>query len=369
MPVQNDLKNTSFLVNKSNLHQYEISQQNMPDKDSLNENEVLLKIDHFAFTSNNISYAILGEQIAYWKFFPTKEGWGIIPVWGFADVEFSKHPDIKAGDRFYGYYPMASHLLVKAGAIKGNGFMDTTTHRLELPPIYNFYFHTQKDLLYQPENESLQCLFRPLFTTSFLLDDFLAENGFFESRTIILLSASSKTALALAFLLHLRKKALSLDYQVLGLTSARNVDFVKETGFYDMVLDYDQISQIPDQKACIVDFAGNKGLQYNIQEHLQDKLTYNCLVGLEHWDQLKTEKPLANKGTVFFAPTYGQKRNQEWGQEGFQKKLGESWNQFIDKTGDWLQVRNEKGEKALAEVYLNMLDGKISPKDGFMLSF
>ena len=76
------------------------------DEATLQEGEVLLKVDKFAFTANNISYAVIGERVGYWHFFPTQqEGWGTIPVWGYADVQHSKHPDIARGERIWGFYP------------------------------------------------------------------------------------------------------------------------------------------------------------------------------------------------------------------------------------------------------------------------
>jgi len=36
----------------------------------LGPEEVLLKIDRFAFTANNVTYGVAGDQIGYWQFFP-----------------------------------------------------------------------------------------------------------------------------------------------------------------------------------------------------------------------------------------------------------------------------------------------------------
>ena len=37
-----------------------------------------------------------------------EQGWGIVPVWGFATVVQSLHPGVAVGERLYGYLPMAS---------------------------------------------------------------------------------------------------------------------------------------------------------------------------------------------------------------------------------------------------------------------
>ncbi len=53
----------------------------------LEPGQALLKVDKFAFTANNVTYAAFGAAMDYWKFFPSADAaWGRIPVWGFGDV-------------------------------------------------------------------------------------------------------------------------------------------------------------------------------------------------------------------------------------------------------------------------------------------
>ncbi|MBT7392469.1 DUF2855 family protein, partial [archaeon] len=35
--------------------------------------EVLLRIEKFSFTANNVTYGVAGDTIGYWKFFPAIE--------------------------------------------------------------------------------------------------------------------------------------------------------------------------------------------------------------------------------------------------------------------------------------------------------
>ena len=78
----------------------------------LAQGQVQVRIDSFALTSNNITYAAFGDAMNYWQFFPTGEdGWGMVPVWGFGEVVRSTHPDMPLGERLYGYYPMASSIV------------------------------------------------------------------------------------------------------------------------------------------------------------------------------------------------------------------------------------------------------------------
>ena len=102
--------------------------------------------------------------------------------------------------------------------------------------MYNRYVLCATDPWHRPDDEPVLALYRPLFTTSFMLDDFIAENQAFGADRVVLSSASSKTAHALAFLLAARG-----GLKVVGLTSRRNADFVGGLGCYRSVVSYDDI--------------------------------------------------------------------------------------------------------------------------------
>lgn len=361
------IKAKDFIVDLNNLQAGKIIDKELSDE--LQSDQVLMKIDKFSFTSNNITYAIIGHQIGYWKFFPTEEGHGIIPAWGFAEVIASNHAEIQTGQRFYGYFPMSSHLLVTAGKVQPYGFVDVTAHRQALPPIYNYYINTSEDPMYQPEIEELQSVFRPLFTTSFLIDDLLNEQSFFGALNVVVTSASSKTAQALAFLLATRKREQNLALNIIGLTSKGNMDFVKGLGWYDQTLSYSQISDLDDnQPHVVVDFAGNHSNQYQLQVHLNEQLKYNCLVGLVDWQNQKGEEDLPQKGSFFFAPTYAQQRQKDWGAAGFQQRVGVAWQKFIGSVQKTLEIESPVGAVGLSQLYIDMLQGNIDPKKGNMVS-
>ena len=88
---------TAFEVRKDDLNKTRFVATPAP---ALGDGDILVEVDRFAFTANNVTYGVVGERIGYWKFFPVAEdGWGIIPVWGFADVVQSKCADVPVGDR------------------------------------------------------------------------------------------------------------------------------------------------------------------------------------------------------------------------------------------------------------------------------
>ena len=108
--------------------------------------EVVLRLDRFALTTNNITYAAFGDAMQYWSFFPTgQEGWGHMPVWGFADVVSSTVEGIDVGERFYGYFPIATHLRMQPERVTPRGFYDGAAHRQSLVSAYNQYTRVTQD--------------------------------------------------------------------------------------------------------------------------------------------------------------------------------------------------------------------------------
>src|SRR5687767_11047378 len=191
--------------------------------------EVLLKVDRVGMTANNVTYALAGDALNYWSFFPADDGWGRVPLWGFADVVESNAAGVEVGARIYGYLPTSSHLVVRPDRVSAGGFTDVSEHRAELPRVYNRYAFNAGDPSYAVENEDLQILYRPLFFTSYMLDDFLGDNGFFGAEQVVVSSASSKTAYGMAFCTGLRDGRP----QLVGLTSSGNVAFTESLGCYD----------------------------------------------------------------------------------------------------------------------------------------
>lgn len=350
-----------FEVRKDHLDKTRMEQRDFP---SVGDGEVLLAVDRFAFTANNITYAVFGEAMHYWDFFPSgEEGWGIVPVWGFADVVASRCEGIERGERFYGYYPMASHLKVRPARVGRSGFTDASAHRRELPEVYNRYTRTSADPAYREALEAQQMLYRPLFMTSFLLDDFLAEEDFFGAQEVVLTSASSKTAFGLAFLLHEQRKP---GIEIRGLTSASNVEFVTALGCYDTVHTYEAVGALPaEHSALLVDFAGNTQLRRTIHEHYGQSLVYSCSVGASHWDQAAGGGDLPGpKPTLFFAPSWVEKRMADWGPGGIEQRVGAAWQAFLEASQDWLEIREDSGDAAVERVYQRTLAGDMPPRVG-----
>jgi len=325
--------------------------------------EVVFKIDSFALTANNITYAVAGDQMSYWQFFPAEEGWGKIPVWGFGKVVESRAEGITEDSRYYGYYPMASHLTVQAGKVNSRGFSDVAAHRAPLPPIYNAYHLWAKPDENAAQLEARHMLFQPLFTTAFLISDFFDTNQHFGAQSILLTSASSKTSIGLAYLLHQQGSV-----KVLGLTSTQNRAFVEGLGFYDAVYNYDEVGKIPQAAINTVDMAGNGAVLAELHAHFDENLKYSCLVGMTHWESRPGAADLKGvKPELFFAPSHARQRSKDWGPEVLSTRIETAMKGFSSKVGDWMNVEFVTGSEAMAACYKNMLNGQVSPAIGYVL--
>ena len=368
-----------FLVARSDLRRTRLAPDaDAPASRALAEGEVRLAIKHFALTSNNITYAAFGDAMKYWEFFPTGDAqWGCIPVWGFAVVAQSRAAGIEAGRRVYGYLPMGSHLVVQPTRMGKRSFVDASVHRQGLPAAYNQLVFCDADADYRADREAQQAILKPLFVTSFLIDDFLADQQFFGAQQVLLSSASSKTAYGTAYCLSLRRGKAG-GTRVIGLTSPNNRAFVDSLGCYDEVRTYDELPQMAADKSSVyVDFAGQAALRRSIHEHFADRLGYSCSVGGTHWDGLGSGAGLPGpRPTLFFAPAQLQKRGapppQGWGVEGLQQRIGEAWSAFLEPVcaplDPWLRVAHGSGGDAVEAAYRALLSGKADPREGQMLS-
>lgn len=321
--------------------------------------------DLFSLTANNVTYGAMGDFLKYWAFYPAQdEGWGRVPVWGFATAVESRSPAIAAGERVYGYLPMSDTFVLHPGERKPGGFSDQSPHRKGLAPVYNGYVPNAGDPLYAKDTEALQVLFRPLFTTSFLIDDFIADASYFGARQVIFSSASSKTAYASAQLMKARG-----DVKVVGLTSPSNVAYTKSLGFYHEVQPYDAIASMDGSVASVfVDIAGNSGVRASVHGVFGDNLTYSCAVGATHWDAPRVAETLPGPAPqMFFAPDVVKKRLADWGPAGFGQRLGAAWSAFLPTAAQTTRVVEHRGLEAAGRVFADLAGGKADPKDGHVI--
>lgn len=340
------------LVARDDLSKVEL--RHAADKAPLTEGEVRLEVERFALTANNITYGAMGDAFGYWKFFPAEGGWGRIPVWGFARVVESQAPDAPVGLRLFGYLPMSSHMTARLKKGRG-GYVDTSAHRAELPPTYNAYSEAPED-----ELDDHRALLRPLFMTSWLLDDFLAEDA--GLKALVLSSASSKTAMGLAWFARRR------GVEVVGLTSPANAKVLEGLGLYDRIVPYAQAAELKTATpAAYVDFAGDPKVTLDVHTALGEELARSVIVGGTHWQADRTPRQLPGPTpALFFAPDQIRKRAAEWGPEALDERFMKALREFAD-AASWLKLKRQSGPDALLAAYAEVLEGRARPDEGIII--
>ena len=157
-------------------------------------------------------------ELKYWQLFPAPEDFGNIPVWGFGDVIASRHPGC--------FRRRAPVRLFSHGDASGDRSRPTSASAAcATPPrIGKAWRRSTIPMRGSAATPPLpavqgdhQALLRPLFMLSFLVDDFLSRDMHSTARgSLMLTSASSKTAFGLAHLLHTRHKRRPGDRTHLG---------------------------------------------------------------------------------------------------------------------------------------------------------
>ena len=231
----------------------------------LGDDQVRFAVERFGLTANNVTYALLGDRLRYWTFFPSVEaGWGRVPAWGFARAVETRCAEVPEATRVFGYVPMGGEFVVTAQRVDERGLRDGSAHRDELPAAYNAYRRAEPGSL-----DDAAMVLQPLFITAVLLARSLAG-----ASRVVLSSASSKTALGTAYLL--RRAGI----EVAGLTAS--ADFVTTLEVYDEVVAYDAVEQLERRPTTFVDLAGNARVRAAVHEHLRDALEESIAVGATH---------------------------------------------------------------------------------------
>lgn len=350
---------TDLLISRADLRDTRLAGTDLPP---LAEGEARLAVRRFALTANNVTYAVFGDMMQYWNFFPAPDGQGRVGVWGYADVVESRSDLLAVGERLFGYLPFGDTLVIQPGGATKSAVKDMSPWRQPMSPFYNEYVRCAADPSYDPALENEACLYRPLFMTGFLLDAWLADAGQFGTTRVIASSASSKTALAMAYGVSRRQ-----GVEMIALTSQRNVDFVRTSGFYSDILTYDAIADLAGVDAVYVDFAGDGAVTGAVHSALRDHLKHSAMVGGAHWDASRAPPAEGPTPELFFAPAVLAQRMAEWGPAGFQARYGAAWRGFLDAAGAFMGTRKLAGLAEGQTAWAALLDGSASPQTGLVV--
>ncbi|MBB6425866.1 DUF2855 family protein [Sphingopyxis sp. JAI128] len=335
--------------------------------------QVRVRLDSYAMTANNITYAVFGKPAGlfgndqgYWDFFAERGAPGRLPVWGFATVTESNVDGIAVGDRFYGYYPMAEGAVLSVGKAGPGGFTDVTPRRTTLPPIYNNYQRIEALADYRAADHDYWPVFRPLFLTGWLIADQFEDEGDYGASQILIASASSKTAIGLGFSLARRAGHRP---ETVGLTSKAHVAALDAQRIYDRVIAYDDILTLnPATLSALVDMAGNGAVTRVVHSHFGNNLKASIIVGKSHWDADAGGAALPGpERQGFFAPGRSQKRIADWGGAAFGQKIAAAWLAFMDIAPRLASIDKRGGGDAALAAYHEMLSGRADPRAGIIV--
>lgn len=335
----------------------------------LAEGEIIVAIDKFALTANNVSYAVSGDFIGYWKFYPAPDNWGKVTVWGCANVTESRSDDISVGERIYGFFPMSSHTILKPGKVRDDSFVDVAEHRKELPgtALYSTYRRTQSEPSVMQDFENERCLLFPLIATGYVLYDYLIDNDFFGAQQVVIGSASSKTGFGLSKLLH---DDSNVCQRVVGITSDRNRSFVEALECCDQIVTYGNETEIDSSlPTAYVDMSGDTRLTQALHHHIKENMVESCMVGASHWEAGgKTGELPGAKPTFFFAPGQIAKREKDWGPGVLMMKAMEATMTIAGQIQNNIQIEWSSGAEAVDQSWQNLLDNKVPGSVGIMAS-
>ena len=334
----------------------------------LDEGEVLARIERFALTTNNMTYAVYGDALKYWNLFPAElPGHGCMPAWGHAEIVESRASEVPVGTRVFGYFPIATHLTMRPTTVTSRSFIDGAEHRTGTPQVYNLYEFEPQDA--DPRLDSLTAIFRALFITSYTAADYLRERDFFDAEQFVISSASSKTAYGTAYCL------ADSPARKIALTSARNMDFVKGLGHYTEAHEYADLAAIdPDKRTVYVDLSGDGALRRRVHEHFGDQLAFDCLVGSTQAEGFPEEDAsLVGPAPVFFFAALQLDAYKAQGQSrAFMQRYGRDEREFLERVGGpdqpSIKLVEHAGLEDAPAVIAEFHDGSTDPVAGHVFA-
>ncbi len=362
--ARHPMDNQHLEIDRQHQGNTRLVEEPLPD---LAAGKVRLQVERFALTANTVTYATTGDLLGYWDFYPSgTPGWGRVPAMGWAKVVESTRPEIPIGARYYGWYPMSRFVDIAAVPTL-DGFRDDGPHRAAHAPVYRAFVATTNDPFYQSgtDAEDRHALLRGLFITGFLAEDFFADNDYFGARRVLVLSASSKTAIGFAQCATSRG-----GIEVIGVTSPGNLDFVRKLGCYHQAVTYDEIERLAnDTDAVCIDMSGNGPVLGRVHARLGNRLKHSMAIGRSHHDAPPRAEGLTGpRPAFFFAPTQVKKRVQDWGPQGYQQRIASAVKQFVDASRSWLEVVHVAGLQDAALTWQTVRGGKVAPQIGFVVA-
>ncbi|KAF5335699.1 hypothetical protein D9611_009590 [Ephemerocybe angulata] len=376
------------------------------------ENHVLIKVDKFGFSTNNITYQALGEHPHFRSYFdfhaaPTPDlakTHGIIPVWGFGTIASSTHSSVQAGERVYGYFAPTRYLVLPVSALDENGCA-FSVHRPHFPrdrqPYHQVIRCAADPGMYAPtpEGEDFTMIYRPLFLTAFWCEDWITgsygcNKG--KNLTVLVASASAKTAVCFIYLIQRRIKTGELPHvSVVGLTSKKNLAFTNSLGLYNDVYTYDsfelggKMQNEKDRRWIYVDVAGNDSINTRLRTHFSSpgvgQVIKHIALGVtnlvpstsaQSWSHIASapDAPEVDgrspwpAAELFFLPEWLQVRQRQMSMSGVMERQNVSWEEWMADCSRWVQLERVYGPGNVRDDYARIAKEGPGPTVGLVWS-
>ncbi|GFF81012.1 hypothetical protein IFM60648_05897 [Aspergillus lentulus] len=272
-------------------------------------------------TSNNLTYARGGDLLHWWKTYPVpptapapyndQSSWGIVPAWGYATVTESNVPGIPPDTQLWGYWPTStSRTLLRLEPSEPEGhWVEVSSHRQQLMPIYNRYEQVPSDEDKKPDDKAWGALFRGIWVAGYLLSEYVfppdprtrepvhplgaasrlpwsVDDADLSSAVVVVLGASTKTARSFSWCLFDRPRP-SGPLGFVQVTSSpgvlQKVADSKGWGDVSMAVAYTEIDQATEwietlqpSTVVIIDCGARENVLSQICQHLQQSALRSC---------------------------------------------------------------------------------------------
>ncbi|CAB9501277.1 Protein of unknown function (DUF2855) [Seminavis robusta] len=395
----------SFVTEKSSKKTLELLQS--PSNSSPTA-EIKFKILSAGLTANNKFYLDFGEKAPFnfFKCYPVGDkDTSIIdpkneatsdtladtyvhpPVWGLCQVIESKVEGVAEGTVYRAMLPLGAHVEFEKAHLEPKTD-NLVVHRPTTNPAYNAFIPIPPNSVCHPSSEAtcavaLTCF--PGIVTGFGLYFELQRKNFYGDRdTIVITSASSKVALALALYL----KHNQHGKKIIGYTSDKHRGFVEGTKLYDTILGYDDAlpAEAGPNSAVCVDISG-KGTVF---QNNQDKIAKLLVVGnssgspekestFANFSFFATVKMILTMTMIF--PTWVtnalntkqdlylifvtvEALTKDWGTDKYLKTLEDYTKLFCTAAKDWgVKVRDCGSEESIQQAFQEIVEGTVPPSE------
>jgi hypothetical protein len=379
---------------------------------------VRVKTSLISLTTNNLTYARLGEMLGWWGVHPLPSNipsefsdstkYGRISAWGYAEIIESTFEGAPTGSFVFGYLAIGTlpvDLSLKSVPAP-NQAVETSPHRQHLFPIYNRYIISAAPSASTSDSRAWDALMQPLFETSYNLNAAVLPPLFrdpvhplgdpsslgyqaapwtkpdsdISSAVVLILAASGKTALSFAHQLRHARPPPHQPRKIIALTSHSSKTFVEGTNFYDQVLLYSssptEAGITPSDKVLLCDFGGRGTATGTWLSALKPQCASLVWLGIGGESRLMDGAELAARGAQAAAGGM-QQVNASGLRDAEMESMGEA-EYFEDFLKTWegfkrdggvpgLKFKFARGMDAVVSVWGKICEGAFRPDEGDLI--